>query len=222
MLDIRSSSREHRVSTTSNPFLATSSAHVLPRYSHGFLFPSHVTRVKQSVLSYIDKGSKNESNSLNVPYNPTPSSWAHSSVSTFGVRYQQPVQDMRLDESVEALVEGSDMSKLHEGSFSHSHQRLLNFLSGIAYETAHAWRYREGRLKRYENKRVGGTVVVHFIKKHAWFLETALAFLEADDYSESELERISSDVNKESLNVGFSAVWTDANVFNHTNASSPS
>lgn len=96
-----------------------------PRYSHGFLFPSHVTRVKQSVLSYVEKGFKNESidvqSSLNVPYNPAPSSWAQSSVSTFGVRYQQPVQDMTLAESVEALVEGSDMSRLREGSFSQSH-----------------------------------------------------------------------------------------------------
>lgn len=84
----------------------------------------------------------------------------------------------------------------------------------------HAWRYREGRVKRYENKRVGGTVLVHFLKKHEWFLETALAFLEADDYSESELERITSDAHKGNLNVGFSAVWTDANVFNHMNTSS--
>lgn len=75
-------------------------------------------------------------------------------------------------------------------------------------------------MKRYENKRVGGTVVVHFIKKHAWFLETALAFLEVEDYSESELERISGDVNKGSPNAGFSAVWTDANAFKHTNTSS--
>ncbi|KAG8219790.1 hypothetical protein J3R82DRAFT_762 [Butyriboletus roseoflavus] len=143
--------------------------------------------------------------SLNTPYNPTPSSWAHSSVSTFGVRYQQPVQDMTLAESVEALVEGSEMSKLHEG---------------VALEMGYAWRNREGRVKRYENKRVGGTVVVHFIKKHAWFLETALAFLEADNYSESELERISSDVHKGSLNVSFSAVWTDANAFKHINTNS--
>lgn len=85
----------------------------------------------------------------------------------------------------------------------------------MALETSYAWRYREGRVKRYENKRVGGTVVVHFIKKHAWFLETALAFLEADEYSESELEHISSDVNKGNLNVGFSAVWTDTNAFKH-------
>jgi hypothetical protein len=50
----------------------------------------------------------------------------------------------------------------------------------------YAWTHREGQKKRYEDKRVGGTVVVHFIKKHMWFLETALALLEGDDYSEFE------------------------------------
>ncbi|KAG9314337.1 glycosyltransferase family 31 protein [Chiua virens] len=180
-------------------------------YSHGFLFPSHVTRVEQSVLSNLEKDLNNNStdakNPVISPYNPTPSTWAQSSVSTFGVRYQQPIQDMTLAESVEALVEGSDMSSLREG---------------MALETNHAWRHREGRLKRYENKRVGGTVVVHFIKKHEWFLETALAFLEVDDYSESELELIRGDVDQESLNVGFSAVWTDLHAFKHNNDTSPS
>jgi hypothetical protein len=50
----------------------------------------------------------------------------------------------------------------------------------------YAWRHREGRAKRYEEKRVGGTVVVHFIKKNMWYLETALALLEGEEYSESE------------------------------------
>ncbi|KAF9229255.1 hypothetical protein BS17DRAFT_689450 [Gyrodon lividus] len=183
-------------------------------YSHGFLFPSHVTRVRQSVLSYIKQASRNSSrittisqNILNTPNIPTPSSWAHSSVSTFGLRYQQPLQDMTFTETVEALVEGSDMSKLREG---------------LSTETDYAWRYREGRIKRYENKRVGGTVVVHFIKKHMWFLETALALLEDDDYSEFEIEGISSNAIKEKLNVGLSAVWTDTTAFKQANASWPS
>ena len=50
----------------------------------------------------------------------------------------------------------------------------------------YAWRNREGRLARYEGKRVGGTVAVHFIKKNMWYLETALALLEGDDHSEAE------------------------------------
>ena len=44
-----------------------------------------------------------------------PSSWSYSSVSAFGVRYTPPVPDLTILQSVEALVEGSDMSKLREG-----------------------------------------------------------------------------------------------------------
>lgn len=50
----------------------------------------------------------------------------------------------------------------------------------------YAWRNREGRLARFEGKRIGGTVAVHFIKKNMWYLETALALLEGDDHSEAE------------------------------------
>ena len=45
----------------------------------------------------------------------TRSSWAHSSVSTFGVKYNPPLPDLSMKHSVEALVEGSDMSQLREG-----------------------------------------------------------------------------------------------------------
>ena len=50
----------------------------------------------------------------------------------------------------------------------------------------HAWVHREGRNTRYEGKRVGGTVVVHYIKKNMWYLETALALLEGEELSEVE------------------------------------
>lgn len=51
----------------------------------------------------------------------------------------------------------------------------------------YAWAHREGRNTRYNNKRVGGTVCIHFIKKNMWFLETALAFLETQDTTELEM-----------------------------------
>lgn len=50
----------------------------------------------------------------------------------------------------------------------------------------YAWTHREGRKTRYEGKRVGGTVVVHFIKKNIWYLETALALLDGEEQSEYE------------------------------------
>ena len=46
---------------------------------------------------------------------PTPTDWAHSSVSTFRVRYAPPLPDLSISQSLEALVEGSDMSLLREG-----------------------------------------------------------------------------------------------------------
>lgn len=49
------------------------------------------------------------------------------------------------------------------------------------------WRNREGRAKQYRGKRVGGTTVIHSIKKHMWFLEAAVALLEGDEYVEAEL-----------------------------------
>jgi len=87
------------------------------------------------------------------------------------VRYTPPLPDLSTRHSVEALVEGSEMSTLHEGS---------------PMTPEHAWVHREGRNTRYGNKRVGGTVVVHFIKKNMLDLETALALLEGEELSEVE------------------------------------
>lgn len=79
-------------------------------------------------------------------------------------------------EGVEALVEGSDMSRLKEGG---------------EMTARDAWLRREGRRRRYEGQRVGGTIVVHFIKKNAWFLETALALLEGDERTSYETSELS-------------------------------
>ncbi|KAG6336678.1 hypothetical protein ID866_2425 [Astraeus odoratus] len=157
--------------------------------------------IRWSVLAYIEAASRNYSGSpiqsaapgLDIP---TPSSWAHSSVSTFGTTYRSPLQDLTTAESVEALVEGSDMSRLREGT---------------AADVRYAWRHREGELTRYQQKRVGGTVVVHFIKKHMWFLETALVLLENDDYSEFELENFPESA-RDTLGVRVSSVWMDSTV----------
>lgn len=56
----------------------------------------------------------------------TRSSWAHSSVSTFGVRYSPPLPDLSMKHSVEALVEGSDMSQLREGTSTSYSQKKRN------------------------------------------------------------------------------------------------
>ncbi|KAL6309931.1 hypothetical protein BKA93DRAFT_722295 [Sparassis latifolia] len=171
-------------------------------YSHGFLFPSEVARVQRVVLDDIaywraassraaaaaaahpntQQGPQILTSQLGAPsaYVPSPfganglppSTWAYSSVSKFRARYAPPVPDLALAQSVEALVEGSEMSLLHEGG---------------ARTPLHAWKDREGRRTRYGGARVGGTVVVHFIKKNMWFLETADAMLLGEDVTEAEL-----------------------------------
>ncbi|KAG6868597.1 hypothetical protein C0993_000623 [Termitomyces sp. T159_Od127] len=141
-------------------------------YSHGFLYPSEATRVKRSMMSYLDKTFIDLLTSSQGGNSPsTPSAWAYSTVSTFGVRYTPPLPDLSVQHSVEALVEGSDMSRIREGSLM---------------TPDYAWTHREGRRTRYEGKRVGGTVVVHFIKKNIWYLETALALLDGEEQSEFE------------------------------------
>ncbi|KAI0068220.1 hypothetical protein BV25DRAFT_1911232 [Artomyces pyxidatus] len=151
-------------------------------YSHGFLFPSEVARVRRAVMAYFDKSSvdtaggiASASTSSQTDANPSvPTAWSYSTVSKFGVRYSTPLPDLSTLESVEALVEGSGMSQLHEGSILTARD---------------AWRVREGRKTRYDDQRIGGTIVVHFIKKHMWFLETAVAFLEGVEETELDLQR---------------------------------
>ena len=81
--------------------------------------------MKRNMLTYVDKSTKSASSGVSAPSvtavgsvsGHTPSAWAHSSVSTFGVRYDSPLPDLSPAHGVEALVEGSDMSMLREGGF---------------------------------------------------------------------------------------------------------
>ncbi|KAF9270192.1 hypothetical protein L218DRAFT_939227 [Marasmius fiardii PR-910] len=139
-------------------------------YAHGYLFPSEVAHIRQDMASQLSKHTE-EHRALGSELGPTPASWAHSSVSTFHVRYSPPLPDLDIPQSIEALVEGSDMSKLREDS---------------QMTPQYAWDHREDRKTRYGGHRVGGTVAVHFIKQNMWFLETALALLEGEDVLERQ------------------------------------
>jgi len=70
-----------------------------------------------------------------------------------------------------------------------------------------AWRQREGRRRRYQGQRVGGTVVVHFIKRNEWFLETALALLEGEDVVEDERRR--QNLDPENLRLLATTSWDE-------------
>lgn len=125
-----------------------------------------MTRVRRE-LEYPDLYNASAINTT-----PTPASWAHSSVSTFGVRYAPPLPELTPLQSVEALVEGSNMSFIADAAGSMTPE--------------YAWDHREGRTRRYEGRRVGGTTVIHFIKKNMWFFETAIAMLDGEDLTPLE------------------------------------
>jgi hypothetical protein len=143
-------------------------------YAHGFLFPSEAKRVGLALKSVL--GGTPEA-VLNSPWPKSVlgnaaghPSWAASSVQTFGKPYSPPIPGLKPPQAVEALVEGAEMSLLVEGG-----------------ETSpeYAWSRREGRHRRYEGMRVGGTVVVHFVKNNAWFLETTQALLGGEEETSS-------------------------------------
>ncbi|KAI9509085.1 hypothetical protein F5148DRAFT_1190250 [Russula earlei] len=149
-------------------------------YSHGFLFPSEAARAREGVRAFFDRVPEpNTYPTLSAPtlYDrdwAAPVEWARSSVSTFGTRYSLPLPNLNIPQSIEALVEGSDMSELYEGG---------------VWSAEDAWRLREGRKTRYNGQRLGGTIVVHFVKKYMWFFETALALLEGEEETEDERRR---------------------------------
>lgn len=145
-------------------------------YSHGFLFPSEASRVRRQLT---------HSDPLKKPSPPTDmDSYSHSSVSQFGTRYTPPSPNFTPLQSVEALVEGSAMSMV--GITSRSEDPSLEPAAALQRAVDRAWREREGRRERYEGKKLGGTVLVHFIKKNEWWEETALALLGGDDYVKSD------------------------------------
>jgi hypothetical protein len=140
-------------------------------YSHGFLFPSEASRIKRQLTGDAQKNSSPPT-VLNI--------LSHSSVSQFGSRYSPPAPNLTPLQSVEALVEGSAMSRVASSNLLED----PSLEPGVALQRAvnRAWLEREGRKARYEGKKLGGTILVHFIKKNEWWEETALALLGGDEY----------------------------------------
>lgn len=147
-------------------------------YSHGFIYPStikHVTNEKISDLTPLEleyRGGKK--------WAPT-----YSSVTQWAKHYEPPFKGMTANERVEALVEGSEMSLLSRlESAKHARgpmgiERSHETTQEEADLIKKLYHDRPTRPERYLNdpKDRGGTVLVHFIKKQEWFMETALAFL---------------------------------------------
>lgn len=142
-------------------------------YSHGFLFPSEAQRVRHETTHGLTPA---QIHLLPTSTSTSDPSLTHSTVSRFGVRYVPPSTNLTTEQEVEALIEGSPLSRLRDETIGGSEG------AATPEEVRRAWRRRELRQKRFpEGAKVGGTIVVHYIKSHEWYLETALAFLGGED-----------------------------------------
>jgi hypothetical protein len=92
----------------------------------------------------------------------------------------------------------------------------MMILSGSVWTAEEAWQLREGRKKRYNSQQLGGTIVVHFIKKQMWFYETALALLEGVEETEYETQRR---IREERRRTGVTALSRTTNL--HRNSGLP-
>ena len=99
--------------------------------------------------------------------------WSHSTVTTFGS--QRRNNRSNPEYMVELLTEGSSISVAEGTSQIQPSDEIIS------------WHDHESLSRKYLGKSIGGTVVVHFIKKNTWFLETVLAFLEGDDFTPVEI-----------------------------------
>lgn len=174
-------------------------------YSHGFLFPSEVTRIRDEITKGLTPGQLHLLPSATTISGSIRSgdyanaadadpSLTHSTVSRFGKHYRPPAANLSTEQEVEALIEGSALSKLRD--------ETVGGATGEATprEVDSAWRRRESRKARMgiittsisgvenadDSNAVGGTIVIHFIKRNEWFLETALAFLEDEPAREDD------------------------------------
>lgn len=142
-------------------------------YSHGFLFPSTVAAIRAG--------------------EETARQASFSTVSTFGSAYRPPSASMSPMQEVEALVESSPLSRLKDYAGLRPNVPEAELVKQLYTE-----RPKREELYRNNPKEYGGTVVVHFIKRNDWFMETALALLGPHEellpaYAASKASRIGRD-----------------------------
>lgn len=136
-------------------------------YAHGFLFPDEVARARAERAEGLSPEEQVHRHKFQANVD------AYSTVSRFGWKYRSPVRHLSLAEKVEALVEGSAMSKLRdEVGWAHERDDIAERVDTImAAQPSFTDRFMGDTEER------GGTVLVHFIKRDAWFIETINALL---------------------------------------------
>jgi hypothetical protein len=139
----------------------------LRRYSHGFLFPSEADRVRQGVRAFFDRQPLPPTDQTTTALSRydrdwnAPPEWSLSTVMKFGTRYVLPLPNLTIPQSIEALVEGSDMSGIYEGAWSSSSCTHVS-RSPFFYQAAVGLRMMHGRYARVAKR---GTMVSGWVAR---------------------------------------------------------
>jgi hypothetical protein len=139
-------------------------------YSHGFLFPSTVADIRMKDLS---------SEVDDMPLAHRIKRASYSTVSRFKTIFRPMVHDLSAGESVESLIEGSQLSLLDPHHHHGPEGKPRKNPSELRADIRQVYSERPSRKERFLNdeRELGGTVVIHYIKKAEWFSETWLALL---------------------------------------------
>ncbi|ORX33532.1 hypothetical protein BD324DRAFT_639680 [Kockovaella imperatae] len=146
-------------------------------YSHGFLFPSEIAKTREEQSTGLDTETTLLRGGLLAD--------AYSTVSKFGVPFR-PLRGIKTaEQNVESLVEGSPLSKLRDypqgpASVPESEWRVKSNTEKVST----LFDMRPSRSSRFldDADERGGTVVVHYIKKREWFIETMVALLGTSEH----------------------------------------
>lgn len=143
-------------------------------YSHGFLFPSTVAEIRMDDLSTASSIEREF-----LPLAQRIKRASYSSVSRFKTIFRPMVHDLSAGESVESLIEGSQLSLLDPHHHHKHNGKPRPNPAEFRADIRQVYAQRPSRKERFMNdeRELGGTVVIHYIKKPEWFVETWLALL---------------------------------------------
>ncbi|KAH7335539.1 hypothetical protein B0J17DRAFT_670562 [Rhizoctonia solani] len=123
-------------------------------YSRGFLFPSEVGRVRELEAS---RGEQEEEGVVDVRSSSVASyryRYTYKTATHWPTRYVPPRSNLTLPQAMEALVEGSGMSLLAPDQDPQE-----------VFERRESWE------EKFRGGKVGGSVVVHYVKRREWWFE---------------------------------------------------
>ncbi|EUC55697.1 sugar porter (SP) family MFS transporter [Rhizoctonia solani AG-3 Rhs1AP] len=124
-------------------------------YSKGFLFPSEIERVR-TFEATRDQGEPQEG-AVDVRWSSVstyPHRYTYKTATHWPTRYVPPRSNLSLPHAMEALIEGSGMSLL-----------------GPDQDPRTVYDQRESWEEKFRGAKVGGSVVVHYVKRREWWLE---------------------------------------------------